>query len=202
MMLRRSIVSSTFLFALALAPTLFGQAAGVPAQPSTPALPLQPAGAATATGAAAAPAGEVPPAPAMAEEKEPEVLAPELREAMERALSSDEPRDHVGDLWRDTILRHGTADLLIDACEGAMRERMEQILFESEEDDPSLDTPEILALRRLASRLSRVLGDLTRARQIIEKIPVDLETIVLKAISSKSARPSALTNLSVAALIS
>lgn len=114
---------------------------------------------------------------ARADEPAAAALDASLVPALDAALAASDPRTHADDLWRGTILIHGSPEPLIELCEGRLRERIEEILFESEEEDPSLDTPEILALRRLTGRFARILGDLPRARGLVEKIPADAETV-------------------------
>ena len=107
----------------------------------------------------------------------PEPLAESVLPMLERALAAPDPRTEIDALWNETIFAHGSPEPLVAACEARLRERIEEVLLASEEEDPSLDTPEILALRRLTARVARVFGDLTRARDLILKIPVEDETV-------------------------
>jgi len=108
---------------------------------------------------------------------EPAPLDPALLPALEAALAAPEPRDHAGALWDAAILAQGAPDPLIATCQARLRERIEGILLESAEEDPSLDLPDIIALRRLAARLLRMQGDIELARRLIEKIPEDAATV-------------------------
>ncbi len=97
--------------------------------------------------------------------------------ALDAALADDDPRVHADALWHSSIIAHGSPEPLIEACQERLRERIRTILFESEEEDPSLDAPDIIALRRLTTRLLRILGDLDLARKLAEKIPESVETV-------------------------
>ncbi|MGA1490044.1 MAG: tetratricopeptide repeat protein, partial [Planctomycetota bacterium] len=80
-------------------------------------------------------------------------------------------------LWDLSIRETGSPVPLIDACESRLRARLEEALLAAPEDgEPDLATPDITALRRLTGRLSRVLGDLERAYDLVAKIPPELET--------------------------
>ena len=104
-------------------------------------------------------------------------LGPELVAGIEAALAAPEPRDAVPTLWDLSIRETGSPVPLIDACESRLRARLEEALLAAPEDgEPDLATPDITALRRLSGRLSRVLGDLERAYDLVAKIPPELET--------------------------
>ncbi len=114
--------------------------------------------------------------PEIDDSEEKPVLADELVRRLDHVLSLEDPRDDANALWLSVIVQYGSPELLLETVEGRLREKIEAALFESDEEDPDLATADILPLRRLLSRLLRILGDLDRAHDQVSKIPIEVES--------------------------